>query len=523
MRSFEEFREILDSVFKRDDVRGIWGAELDADIAWRLGYAFAHMLKSAHETPRIAVGRDMRAASPTMAAEIIKGIEAAGGVAEDLGMCGSETVYYATGARADRYQGGAMVTASHNPAEYGGVKFVESGARPLDTAQLEELKEQTARLYEAHIERPPSSVERVDMTDGFVAKLCEVAGISASEEAVDLTVVVEAGNGMGGETFRPVAERLEGLLPGIRCVFSNATPDGSFPVSIPNPLLDSYVDILRDRVRAENADLGVCFDGDADRAGFVDDAGGLIDASLVSTILFEMLAPMYPGRRYVMGNLNSSMRFTDFIKKHAQLGGGEREFVMTPVGHAKIKGLMRVPPYFEDGSKVLFGSEHSGHYFYPDFFYADSGMTTALFMIRKAREVKAAGKTLSDELDQWRRGYSASGEINETVETDDKAIAKIGEVAAEYLEDPKRVWRGIVEGAAAGTHEVRGFGASQSYDPAALEALDLRVDSAAGETPRWWFSVRKSGNEPKLRLNVESDDEAKMMALRDDLLGIIRA
>jgi len=331
---------------------------------------------------------------------------------------------------------------------------------------------------------------------------------------------------MGGMTFRPVAESLEKLLPGLKCVFSNETPDGSCPICTPSPLLEEYLDLLGNRVRKENADLGICFDGDADRAGFVDNAGQLIDTSLVSIILFQMLSPLHPDCLHVMGNLNSSMRFTDFVEKYINSGKWNGQFVMTPVGHAKIKGLMRVEPYFDKKShksKILFASEHSGHYFYPDFFYADSGMTTALFMIRKARQVKAAGQMLSQELEPWRKGYLASGEINVEVDKDDTAIAKIKQIADKYVTGTKRQWRGIVEGQVPGTHEVETFEDVNPYNPETLEALDLRIDSAENETPRWWFSVRKSGNEPKLRLNVESESKPHMQILRDELLSIIRA
>ncbi len=528
MKSREEFQKILDSVFKRDDVRGKWETELDGMIAWLLGYAFVNVLKSDDEksATRIVIGRDMRKGSPTMAAQLIEGIRAAGGTVDDLGMCSTEMIYYATGEQPDCYQGGAMVTASHNPPEYAGVKFVKSGAKPLDTDELQAFKNEAARLYELHLTGSLRGTEQGAFAERFVEKLLKVTGLSARQDNVDLKIVIEAGNGMGGMTFRPVAESLEKLLPGLKCVFSNETPDGSFPICTPNPLLEEYLDLLGNRVRKENADLGICFDGDADRAGFVDNAGQLIDASLVSIILFQMLSPLHPDCLHVMGNLNSSMRFTDFVEKYINSGKWNGQFVMTPVGHAKIKGLMRVEPYFNKKShksKILFASEHSGHYFYPDFFYADSGMTTALFMIRKARQVRAAGKMLSQDLELWRQGYLASGEINVEVDTDDTAIAKIKQVAEKYVTGTKRQWRGIVEGQVPGTHEVETFEDVNPYNPETLEALDLRIDSAENETPRWWFSVRKSGNEPKLRLNVESENKTHMQILRDELLSIIHA
>lgn len=528
MRTYEEFRRVLHDVFKRDDVRGKWGPKLDADVAWHLGCAFATTLKSSPESrPRIVVGCDMRMGSPLILAQLIQGIQAAGGEVDNLGMCGTEVIYYATGQYAKRYQGGAMVTASHNPPEDAGVKFVKAGAKPLTPGELAALKNETARSYGRYLNAALPGPERSSMTAEFAEKLLEIAGILRPEsDEVPLTVVVEAGNGMGGETFGLVAEHLRKLLPGIEFRFSNETPDGSLPVGTPDPLLEKYKALLCAAVLKEEADLGICFDGDADRAGFMDEKGETIGPSLVSTILLQTLAKKHPDRQYVMGNLNTSLQFTHYVKQSKQSGEWQCEFVMTPVGHAKIKGLMRSPTYSDEQSgksKVLFASEHSGHYFYPDFFYADSGMTTALLMIQKARQVKAAGDGLSSDLAKWRGKYFASGEMNEKLESDRKAVEKIKEAAREYLPGTKRVWCGIVEGSVPGTHKVEEFQAPVPYNPDSLAALDLRLDSALGESPRWWFSLRKSGNEPKLRLNVESDDETTMKELRDKLLGIMRS
>jgi len=522
MRSYEDFVKILGSVFKRDDVRGKWGSELDGEVAWHLGCAFVKILRpnSDAPAPRIVVGRDMREGSPEMAAQLIRGIRAAGGTVDNVSMCGSEMIYFLTGEKAGRYAGGAMVTASHNPPEYAGVKFVKSGAEPLSSDQLRKLKEKTARSYALHLQDALRGFERSDETAEFVEKLLNVSGLAGCRKQAKLKVVVEAGNGMGGVTFRPVAERLKELVQGIEFVFSDENPDGRFPVCTPNPLLDSYISMVRYRVEKEKADLGICFDGDADRAGFVDDQGNLIDASLVSIILFKMLAPRPSDDMRVMGNLNSSIRLVDFVNDHIKPpADGEKGLIMTPVGHAKIKGLMRAWPQISPNSRVLFASEHSGHYFYPDFFYADSGMTTALFMIRYALENITENTTLSGMLSSLGQECFASGEENTEFDNDNETIDKIKEVAEEYATLP---WRGIVADPDMGIHKVKTFAADEPYDHTKLAALDLRVDSEPGTTPQWWFSVRKSGNEPKLRLNVESIDENKMREIRDKLLGIIR-
>lgn len=532
MRSYGEFWEVLngsesqEGVFKRDDVRGIWGQQLDGEMGYHLGRAFAELLRekaAACSTVRVVVGRDMRLGSPEFAENLVRGLEAMGVEVENLGMCGSEMIYFVTGENADEFAGGAMVTASHNPKEYAGVKFVKSGAQPLSSDELEALKKKTAASYGRMLQALLKSPGRDSRSEQFAEKLCAVAGIKKEEpNEVPLTIVLEAGNGMGGVVAVPVAELVERRLPGTKFVFVDDQPDGNFPFGAPNPLLPEYQQLLIERVKHEKADLGICFDGDADRAGFVDNDGQLLDASLISLILFKELRVLCPDRKYVLGNLNSSLRFINFVKNEPQY-----EFVMTPVGHAKIKELMRTSPFMEEGrSRVLFASEHSGHYFYPDFFSADSGMTTSLLVIANARKLKAQGKSLAEAMKPRREGFYSSGELNAELDSDAKAPVKIGAVAA----DPKfqgGVFRGVKE--VGGCHQVVPL-EKNAYVPDELAALDLRVDSPDGEEPAWWFSLRKSGNEPVLRLNVEAqaqtdkkmEAEKKMEELRDQLLAIIR-
>lgn len=534
--NYEEFRKILDQVFKRDDVRGRWGGPLDGHVAYYIGRAFYTILNK--DGAHIVMGRDMRTGSPEMAAQLAKGFQDEGGQVTDLGMCGSEMIYFAAGEDKYGFDGGAMATASHNPPHDAGVKFVKKNSKPLSKDDLAKLKEEVGRVYllclqkdlkaaplnkgnlaqlrkkqmtvRANLSRPQKDIRR-----DFVEKQVKITKI---EETVQKNsevkrVLIEAGNGMGGYVFKFVDKGLSGKKVPVQCVYSNHTPNGNFPICTPNPLLDDYQRVLKYNIfkydkPEDKVDLGICFDGDADRAGFADDRGEVLDASIVSIVLCKMLAPMHPKRNVVMGNLNTSLRFLDYVKANKHL-----KCIWTPVGHAKIKELMSNPPKslkFES-KNVLFASEHSGHYFYPDFFYADSGMITSLFMIKAL---------INDELDpilkNCREGYFHSGEINKTLDTDEQAVNVIKDVAKTYNKKGCS-WRGIVA-AENGADIVQAFKKKEKYEEQNLTALDLRVDADSGD---WWFSLRKSGNEPKLRLNVETRDENSMVELRDKLLGMM--
>lgn len=513
MKNYEEYRKTLDEVFKRDDVRGERKKLLDEDVAYYLGLAFYNILikkGGAH----IVIGRDMRAGSPKMAVQLAKGFQDAGGQVTDMEMCGSEMIYYAVGTNSE-FDGGAMVTASHNPPQYAGVKFVKKGAEPLSTDDLTKLKEETSHVYLLKLQETLkkeriTEVAEHELDSAFAHKLIEITKITdiSNSGLGKKGVLIEAGNGMGAFVFKRVDRGLREKDIPVEFVYSNEKPDGRFPVCTPNPLLDDYQRVLKYNVLEHKADLGICFDGDADRAGFADDRGEVIDASLVSIVLCKMLAPLYAKKNIVMGNLNTSLRFTDYVNADDNL-----DFIWTPVGHAKIKELMRNPPQalgFASES-VLFASEHSGHYFYPDFFYADSGMTTSLFMI------KALIKGVLDQIiEKWREGYFHSGEINQKLDSDEQAITVIKEVAKKYNEE-SYAWRGIVP--ENGAHVVKLFEKNEKYEEQTLAARDLRVDSDSGD---WWFSLRKSGSEPQLRLNVEARDKSTMIELRDKLLGMMR-
>ncbi|MBN2313617.1 MAG: hypothetical protein JXM79_06780 [Sedimentisphaerales bacterium] len=511
--NYEEYRKTLDKVFKRDDIRGSWGEDLCGNVAWDIGRAFYTILNK--EGAHIVVGRDMRTGSPEMADQLVKGFQAAGGKVTNVQLCGSEMIYFAAGEGKDQYDGGAMVTASHNPPSDAGVKFVKQGAEPLSSEELKKLKDETGHVYLLKLQEKLKDKSEQEVSDNefdrdFRNKLIEMTNIKeTARSASDVkNVLIEAGNGMGGFVFKRVDRGLKEEKVPVDFIYSNEKPDGTFPVCTPNPLLPDYQRILKYNILDHQADLGICFDGDADRAGFSNKRGEVIDASLVSIVLCKTLAPLHPERNIVMGNLNTSLRFTDYIEKDKKL-----QFIWTPVGHAKIKQLMRNPP--EDlkfkSDSVLFASEHSGHYFYPDFFYADSGMTTSLFMIKAL---------IQNELDQvlknWREGYFHSGEINQKLDSDEQAINVIKEVAEKYNTKDHH-WRGIVKKDDA--HIVKRFAKQEQYEKQPLVALDLRVDAVSGD---WWFSLRKSGNEPQLRLNVEARNEQTMTERRDSLLGMMR-
>ncbi len=417
-----------------------------------------------------------------------------------------------------------MVTASHNPSEYAGVKFVLSGAKPMSAHQLATLKTQTARCYATTLHRALMGPQAQPFRDGFVDKLLQITCVRGkSPVSVPLRVVIESGNGMGGVTFAPIAERLQTVFPGIEFIFANEMPDGRFPACRPDPLLPDYLSLLGAKVLDERANLGICFDGDADRAGFVNDQGDPIDSATVSIILFDMLraGPDVEARKFVFGNLNSSLRFQRHVESRQDEGW---EFVMTPVGHGKIKELLRAAPYTTtDGrtSSVLFAAEHSGHYYYPDFYSVDSAMATAILLIRKTRSVLQQGRQLGAALSDLGEAYENSGEISVVVRDNRQAIDRINAVAAEYITNRNKRWRGICE-ADNGLQEVKRFSNAVPYVPSELAALDLRVESTIEDAEPWWFSVRKSGNEPKLRLIVESSSQGTMKILRDEVLDILQ-
>jgi phosphomannomutase len=447
---------VLDpKVFKAYDVRGIHPSELDE----RGGYAIGRAYVEQFEPRRIAVGRDMRVSSPTMSEAVIAGASAGGAAVVDIGMVGTEMLYYAVGALG--LDGGVAVTASHNPKEYTGMKIVRRGALPVGgDSGLQEVKDRALAGFDGS--GPPADVSRFDVYPGFVDRV--LSFIDPSQHR-PLRIVVDAANGMAGAMLPPVLELLPGLQV-VRCFFE---PNGTFPNHEPNPLLPENREFIVRRVTEEGADFGVAFDGDADRCFFVDDGGEFVPGDFATALFAESILANEPGAR-VIYDVRASWAVPETILR----AGGVP--LVNRVGHAYIKLRMR-----EEGA--VFAGEVSGHYYFRDFFQADSGVIPFLLMLEL---VSRRGAPLSEILRPFRERYFITGEINTRV--DDVAV-KLQEIKERYA----------------------GEGRISHLDGISVDADD------------WHFNVRPSNTEPLLRLNLEARSRELMERRRDEVLALIRS
>jgi phosphomannomutase len=441
----------LDAIFKAYDVRGLVPQQLDEDAAERIGAAFARFAGA----DRVAVGRDCRDTSPGLARRLIEGITSQGVAVDDLGMITTDMVYYAAGSLAEP---GAMITASHNPKGYNGIKLCLAGAAPVGIESgLADIKiiaqEPIAPAAIAGASRP------LDILSGYVDHVTSIVDTSAIHP---LRVAVDGGNGMAGVAVPAVFDRIPAELIGLYL-----EPDGSFPNHHPDPLRpENLVDLLA--LMAEEAPhLGVAFDGDADRAFFIDDARVPLPGSTVTALVARWFLMREPGATIVHNLITSKA-----VPETVLAAGGTP--VRTRVGHSYIKEVMK-------DTGAVFGGEHSGHYYFRDNFRADSGILTMLVLLQVLSE---DGRPLS-ELRKDHEPYTQSGEIN--FEVDDKEAA-MDRVAAAFPE-------------------------------ATLDRLDgLTVDLG-----RRWLNVRPSNTEPVLRLNVEAEDPAAVAGLIDAVTEAIGA
>ena len=441
-------------VFKAYDVRGLYPGELDEDGAYRIGRAYAEQF----EPKRIAVGRDMRVSSPTMAAAFIEGAADAGVDVLDIGMVGTEMLYFAVGELG--LDGGAAVTASHNPKEYTGMKIVRRGALPVGgDSGLLDIRERAERGFGEPARR--GEVTAHDIYPAFVDRVLSFVDVEAMRP---LRVVIDAANGMAGAMLPPVLDRLP--IDAVRCFFE---PDGTFPNHEPNPLLPENRDFIIAKVREEGADLGIAFDGDADRCFFVDDTGEFVPGDFVTALLAEMLLEREPGAT-VIYDVRASWAVPETVER---LGGTA---LVNRVGHAFIKHRMRA-------EGALFAGEVSGHYYFRDFSQADSGTVPALLVLDL---LSRRGRPFSEILRPLRERYFLSGEIN----------TPVPDVALKLQEVKERFGR---EGRV--TH---------------IDGLEITAE-------RWHMNVRPSNTEPLLRLNLEALDRELMERKRDEVLDVIRS
>jgi phosphomannomutase len=446
---------VLDpKVFKAYDVRGIYPDELDEAGAEAIGRAYVEQF----EPRRMAVGRDMRLSSQAMQSALMRGAASAGADVLDLGLVGTEMVYFAVGSLG--LDGGAMVTASHNPKEYTGTKLVRRGALPVGgESGLLEVRDRA--LADETPTGRQGTIEEYDIWPEYVDRVLSFVDVAAIKP---LKVVIDAANGMAGTILPPVLERLP--IEPVSCYFE---PDGSFPNHEPNPLLPENREFIVRKTLAEGADLGVAFDGDADRCFFVDDTGEFVPGDFVTALFAESVLAKEPGAKIIY-DVRASRAVPDTIE---HTGGVA---LVNRVGHAFIKARMRK----EDAT---FAGEVSGHYYFRDFSQADTGVVPFLLMLEL---ISKRGARLSEILAPLRSRHFITGEIN----------TPVADVALKLQELKERYG---------------GEGRVSHRDGISIDLDD------------WHFNVRPSNTEPLLRLNLEATSQELMERKRDEVLGVIRS
>jgi phosphomannomutase len=445
---------IAPGIFKAYDIRGLYPSQIDAEVARRVGRAFVDYLGAR----RIAVGRDCRLSSPELAAALVEGARSQGAEVTDIGVVGTDMLYYYVG-RHD-LDGGAIVTASHNPKEWNGVKLVRRGALALSgDAGIKEIREWVTAGRYADSPAPTGELRSAVVREDY-ARHC----LSFVDPAVipRLKVVLDTANGMGAVGADAIFRHLP--VETVRMYFDL---DGTFPNHPADPLLEENRRDIVERVRSEGADLGIAWDGDADRCFFIDDTGEYVPGDFVTAILGEAFARREPGARIVY-----DVRASRAVAERVSAAGGVP--LMNRVGHAFIKKRMR-------DETAVFGGEVSGHFYFRENWFADNGMIPALLVLEKlGRE----GQRLSQILAPLRERHHISGEINSRVDDVERALARIEE----------RYGDGRVG----------------------------RLDGVSIDYDDWHFNVRPSNTEPLLRLNLEAATAADMERRRDEVLAVIR-
>ena len=449
----------LDKVFKAYDIRGITPDELDEDLARAVGRAFAALTGA----KAVAIGQDMRPSSDPLAEALADGINSQGADVVRVGLCSTDMLYFVAG---HLDMPGIMLTASHNPAQYNGLKLCRAGAVPIgqDTGLSELRRMVEAGEPGADAATRGSVSRRDDLLTAYAAHVRSFADASALRP---LKVVVDAGNGMAGHVLPVIFGGGDGIdaLP-FELVPMYFELDGTFPNHPANPIEPENMADLQARVVAEGADVGLAFDGDADRVFLVDEKGAIVPSSLVGAVVAATMIEREPGAT-ILYNLICS----HIVPETIESAGGKP--VMTRVGHSFIKQVMA-------DTGAAFGAEHSGHYYFRDNYRADSGLIAALVTLDV---LSRAGKPLSEVLAPY-DVYSSSGEVNRRIDGDPADVIK--QVAAAF--------------------------------PA--EAADW-TDGLTVQGDGWWFNLRPSNTEPLLRLNAEAGSEAEMVRVRDDILARI--
>jgi phosphomannomutase len=442
--------------FKAYDVRGIYAEQLDEEGARAIGRAFVEVF----QPKRIAVGHDMRVSSPAMSEAVVAGAADAGAEVLELGLVGTEMVYFAVGELG--LDGGIAVTASHNPKEYTGMKIVREGALPVGgESGLLEIRDRAMSSSAPSAGQSPGHVQRYDIWEQYVERVLSFVDPKAIKP---LKVVIDAANGMAGAMLPPVLEHLP-QLEVLRCYFE---PDGTFPNHEPNPLLPENREFIVGKTLEERADFGVAFDGDADRCFFVDDSGEFVPGDFATALFAESVLAKEPGAKVIY-----DVRASWAVPQTIERAGGIP--LINRVGHAYIKHRMRE-------EHAAFGGEVSGHYYFSGFSQADSGVVPFLLMLEL---LSKRGEKLAEILRSFRERFFLTGELNTPVEDVDVKLAELEER----------------------------FG---------REGRVSHLDGLSIEADDWHFNVRPSNTEPLLRLNLEALDAELMERKRDEVLAVIR-
>jgi phosphomannomutase len=457
-------------IFKAYDVRGTYPAEIDEDVAYRVARGFARVLADMRATgegsgaaeegsaPRVAVGRDMRLHSPALSEAFARGLMDEGCDVLDVGQVGTEMVYYAVGSR--ELDGGVSVTASHNPKQWAGFKLVREGAVPLSGDRgIPDVR----RVVEQADFSAPAGGGKLSRADLYEEFQRHVLGFIEPKAIRSMDVVLDGGNGMAGPMLGPL---IDGFPITAHSLYFE--PNGEFPGHEPNPLLEENRKLIIDTLLERKAELGIAWDGDADRCFFIDDQGEFVPGDFLTALLAESVLARHPGAKIIY-----DVRASRAVPDTVTAAGGQP--VVNRVGHAFFKARMRA-------EQAAFGGEVSGHYYFRDFWNADSGVIPALLVLEL---LSVRERTMAELLRPYRERYFISGEINSTVADQD---AKIREIAQRYA-DGKVTW---------------------------LDGVSVDLDT-------WHFNVRPSNTEPLLRLNLEAFSKEEMEARTEEVLALIKS
>jgi len=448
---------MLDKIIKAYDIRGLVKNEVTTDFSFALGVAYAKFLEIEREPATIVVGEDMRDSSAPLADAFSDGATSQGMDVIRIGLASTDMLYFASG---KLNLPGIMFTASHNPAQYNGMKLCKSGAKPIGQESGLLTIKQLIQEGIAISNRPVGAIRKMDLLDDYVTYLIERFPKKTFKKR-NLKVVIDAGNGMAGFTAPSVMKKLN-----VELIPMYFELDGNFPNHEANPIEANNLKDLQKKVKKEKADLGLAFDGDADRCFLVDENADLVNPSSLTALIAVRELKRNPGASIIY-NLISSKAVPEIILEN----GGKP--VRSRVGHSYIKSLMAQ-------TGAVFGGEHSGHFYFADFWRADSGMLAALYALA---ELMDSPKTLSEILKPFDR-YFSSGEINTRVKDSSKSIKLVKE---KYKNE----------------NEVDEF------------------DGLTVSAEKWWFNLRPSNTEPLLRLNVEADSPKLMVEIRDTVLSLI--